>query len=82
MMNREIRTIAVQVAVLVLFVLAIVSWCYGCSPGKCAARAVLGAAVMYIMVTIAGHLIVRILLGAIVESKLEKQKADQKGKNK
>lgn len=73
-MDHEIRKIAVYSAVLVLFVLAAVSWLYGCGQGVCASRALLGAIVIYVMVSLAGRLVMRIIIGAMVESRLEKQR--------
>jgi len=68
-MHQEIKNFAVYAAVLVCFVLAVVSWSYGCSPGVCAGRALIGAFVMYGIVSLAGRLVVRILVEVILEKK-------------
>ena len=77
-MEKEIKTIAVVCAVFVLFVLATVSWCYGCGPGVCTSRALVGAIAMYLIVSLAGRLTVRILIGAMVDHRMEKQKAQDR----
>lgn len=72
-MEQEIRKAAGYAAVFVCFLLALVSWAYDCGPGVCAGRALTGALVIYVVVSLAGSLVVRILIGAMVESRMEKQ---------
>ena len=77
-MEHEIKKAATYTAVFVLFVLAIVSWVYGCSPGVCVSRALMGAAAMYLIVSLAGRLVVHILLEAIVDSRMAKKKSEHR----
>lgn len=67
------RAAAIQLAVLVFFAMALAGWLCGCSPGECGLRALGGAVVMYVVVQIAGRIVVKILLDAMVDSHLRKQ---------
>lgn len=72
-MEQTIRTTAVRLAVLLFFIMAIAGWLWGCSPAVCAARAFAGAVVMYTVVQIAGRIVVKILIDAMVDSRMKKQ---------
>lgn len=72
-MERHIRTAAIRLAVLLFFVMAVAGWLWGCSPAVCATRALGGAVVMYAVVQIAGRIIVKILIDAVVDSQIQKQ---------
>ena len=72
-MERSVRSAAVQMAVLVFFAMAIAGWLWRCSPGACAARAFGGAVAMYIVVMIAGRLVVKIIIHAMVDNQMRKQ---------
>lgn len=72
-MQRSVRAVAIQLAVVVFFAMAVAGWVCGCSPGECGLRALGGAAVMYAVVQIAGRIVVKILLDAMVDSQMRKQ---------
>ena len=72
-MEQKVRATAIQLAVLVFFVMAVTGCLWKCSPAVCAARAFGGAVVMYWVIRIAGRLVIRILIDAMVDSHMQKQ---------
>jgi len=74
--DEKIRTVAVQLAVLAFFIMAVTGWMHKCSPAACAARSLAGAGVMYAVIRIAGHLILSILINAMAESQVKKQTSE------
>jgi len=69
-MTRTIRSIAVYFAVMIFFVMSLVGFSCGLSPATCASRALTGAIITYIAVLCAGKIILRIIINAIIDSKL------------
>ncbi len=72
-MEQHVRIIAIYLAVLIFFIMAVAGWLFGCSPALCGSRALAGAAVMYSVVQISGRIVIKILLNAMVESHLRRQ---------
>ncbi len=71
-MSRNIRSIAVTLAVLIFFVMACVGMANGYSPATCASRAFFGAVIAYLVVSVAARAVMNIIINAMVESKLKK----------
>ena len=67
-MIQALRRIAVSVAVVGFFGLALVSWLSGLEPLDCSIRAVVGAAALFVVVMIAGKLALSIIVSAIVQN--------------
>ena len=65
------RRMSVPVAVAGFFVLAFVGWASGVPPFTCAIRALIGAAVLYVLATIAGRVIVNIVVDSIIRDSPE-----------
>ena len=72
-MEQKVRMISIQLAVLIFFAMALTGWLWGCSPAVCGTRALGGAIVMYIVVQIAGRIVLKIIIDAIAESQVRKQ---------
>ena len=79
MFQEKIKRIAVQVAVLLFFTMAVVGWACGLSPGTCSARALFGACVGYVLIRIAGRLIVRVLIWALVDEQVKRYQGRNQG---
>jgi len=65
---QALRRIAVSVAVAGFFGLALVSWLSGLEPLDCSIRAVVGAAVLFVVVTIAGKLALSVIVSAVIQN--------------
>lgn len=72
-MDKNAQAAAIQLAVLIFFVMALAGWLWGCSPAACGARALGGAVVMYAVVRIAGRIVVKILIDAIADRQVQRQ---------
>jgi hypothetical protein len=57
---------AVAVAVLSFFVLALVGWACGIPPHACAIRALVGAAVLLVLVRMAGSILIDMAVDALL----------------
>jgi hypothetical protein len=68
-MHKEARSIAVSFAVFIFFVMSCAGWFMGVTPGTCAARAIGGAIITYIVVSIAARIVISIIIDSIVEKK-------------
>jgi len=71
--QQSVRAAAIQLAVVIFFAMAVAGWLCGSSPGACGLRALGGAVVMYVVTQIAGRIVIKILLDAIVDSQIRKQ---------
>ncbi|MBN1124141.1 MAG: hypothetical protein JXA82_03975 [Sedimentisphaerales bacterium] len=69
-MENKIKPIAGSLGVAMFFIIAIVAWISDCEPGTCAYRALVGGIVAYIVVSIAGRIILRILVDEIIENQV------------
>jgi hypothetical protein len=80
-MPLNVRTYAVNISVMSFFFLSIVGWISGISPFICCKRAMIGAAIVYIVAIFIVRVINIILLDAIINRQVEKGKSDslQKG---
>lgn len=78
MLNQSIQRTAVRIAVLLFFVMAVVGWLSGLEPATCASRALMGAVVVFFTVRLAGKLVIRVLVGALVEDQVRRRQ--QQGK--
>ena len=71
-MKKQVRSIAVTSAVAVFFVMA----CIGCfkelAPATCCSRALAGAIIAYIAVSLSARAIVAVIVGEIIESRVNK----------
>ena len=71
-MRKKIRSIAATAAVMIFFLMSIVSWFTGVSPGTASVRACGGAIITYIVFSIAGSIITNIIINEMVENKYRK----------
>ena len=72
-MPLHVRSIAVSISVICFFVLSIVGWIYGLSPFVCCKRALIGAALSYIVGGWAVKAINAVLISAMISNQAEKQ---------
>ncbi|MCE5186607.1 MAG: hypothetical protein LLF76_10830 [Planctomycetaceae bacterium] len=75
MLNQCINRIAIRMAVLLFFIMAVVGWACGLEPASCASRAIAGAAAIYVVIRIAGQMVVRILIGSLVDEQVRLRRA-------
>ena len=73
-MNR----IAMIIGVTGFFAVAIVAWLGGCTPFRCATRALLGDVVTYLGVRFSLKLIVNIIADAFVKARISRNQRDEK----
>ena len=72
-MPLDVKSIAVNAAVLCFFITACVGCCTGLVPFVCCKRALLGAVVAYVVVSIVIRVINHILISALIKSQIERQ---------
>jgi hypothetical protein len=77
--EKKIKRVAIHAAVLLFFVMAVVGWACGLSPGTCSARALLGACAGYVLVRSAGQLVIRVLISALVDDQLKRYQDRNQG---
>jgi hypothetical protein len=70
------RSIAVSIAVICFFTIAIIGWSSGLSPFTCCKRALLGAAAAYIAGVWAVKAINAILMNAIITNQIKRQQEE------
>ena len=73
-MPLNVRSIAVSIAVICFFVAAIVAWASGLSSFTCSKRAVTAAVLGYIAAALTVKAVNAILIGAMAERQIGKQK--------
>jgi hypothetical protein len=78
-MPLNIRPIAVNIAVICFFGIAIIGLFSGLSPFTCCKRALAGAACAYIAATLAVKAINAILMNAMVTNQMKQQKEEDSG---
>ena len=78
-MPLRVRPIAVSIAVICFFGVAIIGWVSGLSPFTCSKRALAGAAVAYIAAALATKAINAILINAMIASQMKQQKEEYRG---
>jgi hypothetical protein len=76
-MPLHVRSVAVSIAVTCFFGLSFVGWISGLSPFTCCKRALLGAVLAYIAGTWAVKAVNAILISAIIENQMDKQKGKE-----
>ena len=73
-MPLHVKSIAVSIAVICFFAVAVIGWFSGLSPFICCKRALVGAAAAYIAGTWAVKAINAILINAMISSRMKQQK--------
>ena len=76
-MDKSIKSIAVYFAVMIFFVMSFVGWFCGQSPATCCNRALLGAIISYIAVSIAAKAITKIIIRHIIDRKVQQLNSDK-----
>ncbi len=71
-MPLNVKSIAVSAAVLCFFAVGLIGWCTGLMPLTCCKRAMAGAVIVYIAVTLIVRVVNAILTNAMIESQLRK----------
>ncbi len=71
-----IRSSATTFAVMIFFIMSITGWFCGLSPATCCSRAVGGAIIIYIAITIAGKGVMAIIINSIVKNKVNNLNAE------
>jgi hypothetical protein len=79
MFETDIKCVAVQMAVLLFFVMGIVGWLSGLSPETITGRALGGALAIYVLIRTAGKLVVRLLLRALVNEQIRRRQHARQG---
>jgi hypothetical protein len=74
----HVRPKAISAAVMVFFGLSIVGMCMNQSPFTCCKRAIIGAILAYVVMSVAVNIINAIIKHAIIESHANKQKEQQR----
>ena len=74
-MPLNVRSSAVSISVICFFFLSIVGWISGLSPFICCKRAMIGTAFVYVVVVFIVRVINKILLDAIINKQVEKEKS-------
>jgi hypothetical protein len=74
MFQKNIKKIAIQTAVLLFFAMSLVGWVCGLPTSTCASRAAIGATATFVIVRLAGQLIVRVLVNAIIDQQINQVK--------
>ena len=74
-MPLNIRSFAVNISVISFFFLSIIGWISGLSPFVCCKRAMIGAVLVYIIAIFIVRVINIILLDAIINRQVEKEKS-------
>ena len=74
----NVRSISVSVAVICFFAISIVGWCSDFSPLTCCKRALIAAAIAYVITACAIKMINAILINALVNNQANKQKEEPK----
>lgn len=77
MFEKNIKRVAVQLAVLMFFVISIVAWASGLSPATSASRAMTAAVAVYILVRLAGKLVCSVLMRALVNEQIRRRQQSQ-----
>jgi hypothetical protein len=78
MFEKDIKRVAIPLAILMFFVMAFVGWASDLSPGTSGTRAVIGAVVVYCLVRLGGTLIVNVCIRALVNEQMRRyQKTEQ-----
>lgn len=78
MTSNSIRSIAVKFAVMIFFIMSLTGWFCGQSPATCCNRAFVGAIVTYITVSIAAKAVAKVIMNAIIDSKVAKFTNEEK----
>jgi hypothetical protein len=71
----DMRRYAITAAALGFFAMALVGWCSGRSPSCCALRAGVGAVALYVMVSLAGRMVVSIIVDAVIRGRAARMNA-------
>lgn len=71
-MREKIRSVAATAAVMIFFLMSIVSWFTGVSPGTASVRACGGAVITYLVFSIAGSMIANIIINEMIENRCRK----------
>ena len=78
-MPLKVRPIAVSIAVICFFGVAIIGWVSGVSPFTCCKRALAGAAAAYVAAALAVKAINAILINAMIASQTKQQEKENHG---
>jgi len=74
-MPLNVRSSAISISVISFFFLSIICWISGLSPFICCKRAMIGAALVYIVVIFIVRVINKILLDVIINKQVEKERS-------
>jgi mannitol-specific phosphotransferase system IIBC component len=70
-----VRRTLIGISFVAFFALADVGLASGCSPWTCAMKASVGAAAVYVLLTVAWRLAVNVLVSAVIESSTKQEGA-------
>ena len=79
MFETDIKRVAVQLAILLFFVMAIVGWFSGLTPETIASRSIGGAVAIYLLVRFAGTLVARVIMRALVNEQMRRHQQTEQG---
>lgn len=72
----HVKSFSMSAAVLFFFIIAAIAWLAGLAPLTCCRRAVLAAATVYVAATILTRWVNRILIEAMLKSRMNQQNGD------
>jgi hypothetical protein len=70
-MEKKIRSVSVTLTVIIFFAMALVGYFAGSSPAVCCQRALAGAIITYLVISISAKAIASIIINTIVENKVD-----------
>ena len=80
-MPLHVRSVAVTIAVVCFFCVAMIGWINGLSPFVCCKRAVTAAMFAYVAAVVVTRMINAILINAIVTDQMNRREKDDSGGN-
>jgi predicted branched-subunit amino acid permease len=75
-MPLHVKSISMSISVACLFLISFIGWFAGLEPLICCERALIGAVIAYIVMTVLINVINDILISALVKSRMEKEQGD------
>lgn len=78
-MDKTIKCVVGSLAVVLFFILALTAWLAGCEPATCAYRAVVGAVITYVALSIAARLAIKVVLDEMINQRAEQLMHNETG---
>ena len=72
-MEAKVKSISISLAVVLFFVMAVVGYISNQSVAVSSYRAFIGAVITYLLISIAGKVVIRIVVDAMIDDKVNKR---------